>query len=235
MMLPKPVPQTLADPLQESEESLVAAARGHDEVAVRELVRRLNPRLFHVARGILDNDAEAEETVQDAYLAAFKRLDEFRGEARFSTWITRITLNAAMMRRRARRPQEEYDTVSETETEGGDVLAFPSRKPESPESALGRVEVRTMLEGTVAELPPELRLVFLMREVQGLSVMTIARDLSLNPVTVKTRLFRARRRLRSALEAQLKGGFEAVFPFAGARCARMADRVAAQLRLNGLL
>ena len=84
-------------------------------------------------------------------------------------------------------------------------------------------------------LPPELRLVFLLREAEGLAVAAIARDLALNPITVRTRLFRARRLLRSALEARLQGGFAAVFPFDGARCAHMADRVVAALRAAGRL
>lgn len=90
-----------------------------------------------------------------------------------------------------------------------------------------------MIEAAVGKLPPDLRLVFLLREGEGMSVLAIARDLSLNPITVKTRLFRARRRLRAALEARMRGGFEAIFPFDGARCARMADWVVAVLKTNG--
>ncbi len=213
-----------------SEERLVEAARRSDEAAMRELIHRLNPRLFRVARGIVESDAEAEEVVQEAHIAAFTGLAEFRGDARFSTWVTRIALNAARMRRRAARPHEGYDTVDERETGEADVLAFPGRTRETAEATFGREEVRVMLEQAVAALPDHLRLVFLLREAEGRSIMEIARDLELNPLTVKTRLFRARRRLRSLLEARLKGGFLAVFPFAGARCARLADRVIAELR-----
>lgn len=218
-----------------AEEALVAAARAHDEAAVRELIRRLNPRLFRVARGIVDSDAEAEEVVQETYLAAFTRLDRFRGEARFSTWITTIALNAARMRRRSARPHEEYDTLAENEAPAADVLAFPGRGPDRPEAALGRTQVSTMLEEVVADLPADLRLVFLLREAEGMSILEIARDLSLNPITVKTRLFRARKRLRAALESRLSGGFDAVFPFHGARCAHMADRIVADLKSTGSL
>ena len=92
---------------------LVAAARTRDEAAIRELVQRMNPRLFRIARGILPTDAEAEEAVQDAYLAAFTRLDSFRGDARFSTWITRITINAARMQARRPRPDRDQQTVTD--------------------------------------------------------------------------------------------------------------------------
>ena len=228
-MIPKALSPT-ADLRETSEEPLVALARERDEAAVRELVRRLNPRLFRVARGVVATDVEAEEVLQEAYLAAFSRLDQFRGEARFSTWITRIVLNAAGMHKRRSRPHEEYDTVAEDQAGERGVLAFPGAGSDGPEAALGRSQLRGVLEAVVSELPPELRLVFLLREAEGLSVLTIARDLQLNPVTVKTRLFRARRRLRAALEARLHGGFEAVFPFDGMRCAGMADRVVESLR-----
>ena len=223
------IPKALVPP----EEALVAWARDKDEAAVRELVRRLNPRLFRVARGLLDSDAE--EAVQEAYLTAFSRLGEFRGEARFSTWVTRITVNAAGMRRRQARPQEEYDTVTETEREAPRILAFPEAEPVNPEAVLGRSQLRGLLEAAVGELPPDLRLVFLLREAEGLGVLIIGRDLGLNPTTVKTRLFRARRHLRATLEARMRGGFEAAFPFDGARCAQMAERVVADLRTKGLL
>lgn len=216
-----------------TEAELVSAARLRSESAVRELVRRLNPRLFRVARGIAPSDAEAEEIVQEAYLTAFTRLDLFRGEARFSTWITRIAINAALMRTRRPRPTEEYDTV--TEAPEHQILAFPGTRPELPDTALGRAQIRALLEAAVTELPPDLRLAFLLHEAEGMSIQTIAEDLSVNPLTVKTRLFRARRRLRLALEQRIQGGFEAIFPFDGQRCTGMADRVCDGLRALGKL
>jgi RNA polymerase sigma-70 factor (ECF subfamily) len=228
-MIPKVLVPT-ADLRALSEGELVARAREREEGAVRELIRRLNPRLFRVARGMLDSDAEAEEVVQEAYLTAFTRLHEYRGEARFSTWVTRITINAAGMQRRRTRPHEEYDTVAERDVDDRQVVAFPGGGHLGPEAALGRTQTRGLLEAAVSELPPELRLVFLLREAEGMSIVAIARDLQLNPITVKTRLFRARRHLRATLEARLRGGFEAAFPFDGARCSGMADRVVADLR-----
>lgn len=233
MTAPRRLAETRPHLADASEAELVAAARAGDEAAVRELIRRLNPRLFRVARGIAATDAEAEDVVQEAYLAAFARIGEFEGRARFSTWITRIAVNAALMQRRRARPQEEYDTV--TEDRNPQVVAFPGRDRDPPEAALGRAQLRSVLEAAIADLPPELRLPFLMHEAQGLKLREIAQDLSLNPVTVKTRLFRARRRLRAGLEARLDGGFSAVFPFDGARCAGMANRVVAGLRAQGRL
>ncbi|MSU91027.1 RNA polymerase sigma factor [Rhodobacteraceae bacterium 2CG4] len=214
--------------LADGEADLVAAARRGDEAAIRELIRRLNPRLFRVARGIVASDAEAEEVVQDTYLAAFTRLDRFEGRARFSTWVTRIAINTARMHLRRARPAEDYDTV--TEDRNRRIVAFPGGPPETADCALGRAQVRALLETAIAGLPPELRLPFLLHEVEGMKLREIARALSVNPVTLRTRMFRARRQLRAALAEQVSGGFEAVFPFGGARCARMADRVIAALR-----
>lgn len=218
-------------PWQWSESELVAAARRHDEDAVRELIRRLNGRLYRIARGLMPSDAEAEEVVQDAYLAAFTHLDDFREAARFSTWITRITLNCAGMRLRRQRPQQqEYDTVQEQDLNSAEMLAFPGCQPEAAEAALARMQTRALIEAAVAELPPDLRVVFLMHETAGLGLPDIARDLSLPLGTVKTRLMRARHRLRRIITARIRGGFDTIFPFAGRRCAGMADRVTARLR-----
>lgn len=214
---------------------LVCAARTGSEAAVRELIRRMNPRLFRVARGIVATDEEAEDVVQETYLKAFAQLDRFRGEARFSTWITRIAINTARMQTRRARPLKEYDTVAENTPDAGTLMPFPGQDPDRPEAALGRAQMRVLLEEAVASLPTELRLPFLMREAENMSVLAIATDLSLNPVTVKTRLFRARRRLRTALEDRIHGGFEAMFPFDGARCVGMADRVVAQLKAEDRL
>ena len=214
-----------------SEAELVAAARSRDEEAVRELIRRLNGRLYRIARGMMPSDAEAEEVVQDAYLSAFTHLDDFREAARFSTWITRITLNCAAMRLRKHRPeQQEYDTVRERNLRGAGVLALPGCDPETAETALARMQTRAVIEAAVAELPSDLRLVFLMHETAGLGLHDIARDLSLPLGTVKTRLMRARHRLRRIITARIRGGFDSIFPFAGRRCAGMADRVAGLLR-----
>lgn len=215
-----------------SELDLIVRARRKDEAAIRELIRRLNPRLFRIARGIVSSDAEAEEVVQEAYLAAFTGLERFDGRARFSTWITRIAINTALMRTRRTRPEEEYDTVSEENN--GNILRFVGGS-ETPEANFGRTQISNILEVAVAGLTPELRLPFLLHEVEGMKIRDIARDLSLNPITVKTRLFRARRQLRAALEERLQGGFGSVFPFDGARCAHMADTVVARLVAKGAL
>ncbi|WP_336099144.1 RNA polymerase sigma factor [Roseovarius sp. CH_XMU1461] len=228
----KPLPNPAHDATT-PEAGLVRGAREGNEAAVRELIRRLNPRLFRVARGIVSSDAEAEDVVQDAYLAAFAKLDSFRGEASFTTWITRITINGAKMERRRDRPYEAYDTVAEDNA--SHILTFPGQGGEPVEASIGRSQIRALAEKAVADLPPDLRVVFILRETEGLNTAETAKALHINPITVKTRLFRARRRLRTALEEQARGGFEAIFPFDGQRCVHMADRVVVALKdLGGL-
>jgi len=205
---------------------LVEAARRGDEQAIRALVQQLNPRLFRVARGIVDSDAEAEDVLQQSYLLAFTRLDQYRGEAAFSTWVTRITINAARMHLRGRRNEDAYDTVSDTPAN----RSAESEPFEAPEDSAMRRQAGRLLRDAVSRLPEPLRLVFLLREVEDMDIREIAHDLRINPITVKTRLFRARRRLRATLEASVKNGATELFPFDGARCAAMADRVITQLR-----
>ena len=157
-----------------SEADLVSAARDGNELAIRQLIRRLNPRLFRVARGIIDSDAEAEEALQEAYLSAFSKLDGFREQASFSTWITRIVINTSRMQRRRARIAEEYDTVDETSAYG--VVMFPGQNSELPDATLGRAQLRGFLETAVSDLPPDLRLPFLLREAEGMSILAIARS-----------------------------------------------------------
>lgn len=210
---------------QTSENELVRLAKQGHETAVREIIRRLNPRLFRIARGIMDNDAEAEEIVQETYLIAFSRIGEFRGDAALSTWATKIALNAARMRLRKRHPTEEYDSVSEEFHQEASVIEFPGSRQRSPENEHGVAQFGEWVETAVSELPSNLRVVFVLREAEGMALADIALDLGITVMTVKTRLFRARRHLKSLLESRIKGGFETVYPFDGDRCAHMADSV----------
>lgn len=212
-----------------TEAELVARARAGDTTAIRALIARNNQRLFRVARAILPDDATAEDAVQETYLKAFSNLATYRGEAAFSTWITRIAVNEAYQWRRRTRPTEAYDAVGDQVTQSdGRVIAFPAAGP-GVEEELMRRDMRQILEQAVSELPEAFRVVFTLRELEGMSIREVARLLDLNQLTVKTRDLRARRRLRRSLEKALMGGFAAAFPFAGARCAAFSDRVLREL------
>ncbi|MFU0505893.1 RNA polymerase sigma factor [Pseudaminobacter sp. NGMCC 1.201702] len=214
------------------EETLVDLARQGDEGAIRALIKRHNQLLFRVARGIVRNDAEAEDVVQETYVRAFTHLETFRGEAKLSTWLTRIALNEALARVRRRRHLVE---LSELDTANGmnegRLIMFPSSvMPASPETEAARGHIRQVLEETVDKLPDPFRMVFILRDVEGLSTEETAIHLSIKPETVKTRLHRARKLMRAALEESLSAAFGDLFPFDGARCTHVADRVVERLR-----
>ena len=213
-----------------SEAELVSMARQGGENAVRALIKRNNRRLFRVARAVVRNDAEAEDIVQETYVRAFTRLDTFRGDARFSSWLTRIALNEAFGRVRSRARTADLAEL-ETAASEGRIVMFPiSPTPPGADSEYGRAQVRAFLEKAVDQLPDAFRIVFVLRDIEGLSTQETASELSLKPETVKTRLHRARHMMREAIEKQLAATFGELFPFDGARCDRMADRVVARLR-----
>ena len=209
------------------EKLLLRHAQSGDRDAFRAIMQRHNQRLFRIARAVVSNDDEAEDVLQDAYLKAFGAIGLFRGESGLNTWLTAITLNESRGRLRRRRPTESLEVMEEN---GIRVIPFPGMAEiPDPEAEAVRSETRRLLERAIDQLPDEFRLVFMLREVEGLSVEETAAQLNLNPQTVRTRLFRARQSLRQSLMSTLSSGMEGVFPFLGARCNRIADRVLARL------
>ena len=218
-----------------ADHDLVELVRGGDGLAFRAIMQRYNQRLYRVARGIVRDEAEAEDVVQEAYVRAFAALGEFRGESALGTWLTRIVLNEALGRMRRRRPTEELDALDRA-FENGDsrVVMFPGiQASPNPEVAAARAEVRRLLERAIDDLPEPFRLVFVMRDIEEMSIEETAANLDIRPETVKTRLHRARRLLRKGLDDQLATMLRDTFPFQGARCARITDAVLSRLGLNG--
>ncbi|NYJ13152.1 RNA polymerase sigma-70 factor (ECF subfamily) [Rhizobium leguminosarum] len=211
---------------------LVRLAKMGDEPAIRAIVQRHNQRLFRTARAIIRNDVEAEDVVQATYIKAFTNLATFRGEAELSTWLTRIALNEALGRVRARKNTTGLEEIDMQATSaGGEVVQFPSSlSATDPEIELSRSQARQLLEQAVDELPDDFRAIFVLRDVEGMSTDEAASYLGIRPETAKTRLHRARKMMRQSIEKRLSGAFSALFPFDGARCAFMADRVVAALR-----
>ncbi|HEY3949216.1 RNA polymerase sigma factor [Phenylobacterium sp.] len=215
------------------EARLVELARGGDRDAFRAIMTRCNQRLFRVARAVVRDEAEAEDVLQEAYARAFAAIAGFRGEAGVATWLTRIVLNEAHGRLRKRRPVVDLEAL---ETGGAEVLAFPGLvRREDPEADAARAQIRRLLERAVDDLPEPFRLVFILREIEELSVEETARHLGVKVDTVKTRLHRARLRLRQALDAQLADVMVGAYPFLGARCARITEAVLARLDACGAL
>ena len=210
----------------ESEEALIVRALRRDPDALAALMRRHNRRLYRAAWGILRDEQEAEDAVQESYLKAFAGLAKFRGEAALSTWLTRIVINEALMRRR--KPKRlvlgDFENVVPLRQPNGD-----DAPAENPEGAAMRGQLRLYLEAAVGELPEEQRTVFVLRALEELSVDETAAVLNLNPQTVRTRFMRARRRLQSRLHEELKLTFGEMLTFDGARCDRLVARVLEKL------
>jgi RNA polymerase sigma-70 factor (ECF subfamily) len=201
-----------------------------DREALRHLISTNNQRLFRTAWSILKDRNEAEEAVQATYLNAFAAIDNFEGRSSLSTWLTRIAVNEALGRMRAqrrRRIQLESDGVALIETYR-ERLAQASAVP-APDASVAREQLRLLIERAVADLPDIFRSVFVLREVEGLSIEETAEALAIPTATVKTRLLRARRKLQQALAPEVKGALTGSFPFAGADCAALTERVLAQI------
>jgi RNA polymerase sigma-70 factor (ECF subfamily) len=193
------------------------------------LMRQHNQRLFRVARSILKDDADAEDALQDAYVQAYRKLGEFRGEAELSTWLTRIVINQALMRVRSRSRHRNVVSFTQQETGAAAELEVPDAHAESPSDAALRGEVRKVLERRIDELPEAFRTVFVMREVEEMTARETADALGIPEATVRTRLFRARAQLREALDRDIDSARSGVFGFDGARCDRIVANVLAQL------
>ena len=165
--------------------------------------------------------------LQDSYLRAFAGIAAFRGEAGLLTWLTSITLNEARGRLRKQRLTVELTDMDEL---GARIIPFPGATVAAdPEAEAARSQTRRLLEKAIDALPHDFRIVFIMRGVEGCSVEETALHMGLKPQTVKTRMFRARKLLREGLEQELLTGVSSVFPFLGARCARITERVLERL------
>lgn len=203
---------------------LVALTRDGDREAFRWLMRQCNQRLYRVARAVLNDDTEAEDALQDAYLNAFTHLDRFRGDAGVTTWLTRIVLNECYRRLRLGHRDVEFEPIDATDE--ATVVPFPSRSPmDDPVHSSERIELRGLIERAVATLPEPFRVVFVMRAIEECSTEETADTLGIPAATVKTRLFRARRQLRRILQETLTASIDEAFPFLGRRCAHLTDAV----------
>jgi RNA polymerase sigma-70 factor (ECF subfamily) len=195
--------------------------------AFESLMRKHNGRLFRIARSILRDDSEAEDALQDAYLDAYRNIEGFRGGSQLATWLTRIVINQALGR--LRKQKRERVVVPFARRRSGKPndhqLDLADDKGESPTNAALRAEVRRMLERRIDELPVAFRTVFVMREVEDLTVQETAECLSIPAATVRSRLFRARALLRESLARDLDTATVDVFPFAGERCDRIVAGV----------
>ena len=208
---------------------LVQRVRGRDEAAVRAIMQSNNRRLYRLARGILRNDSEAEDVVQETYVRAFTHLDSFRGDSSLATWLARIAMNEALGRLRRQRPGVEWTSLPPGVLEA-QIIQFPlSSPPEDPEKSMAQREIQHVVEHAIDDLPEAFRLVFITRVIEGMNVEETAEILGLKPETVKTRLHRARTMLRDNVEKKIGPVVLEAFPFAGRRCERLTEAVLKRL------
>lgn len=201
---------------------------GHN-AAFRYIVQRCNQRLFRVARGVLSSDADAEDALQDAYVLAYSKIQTFRGDAELSTWLTRIVLNSCYQRIR----RQKHVAI------GAQIDPFPTQHVwhesmvggamSDPAADASKAQLRDVLEDAISTLPAVYRSVFILRELEHYSTTETAEALGLEEATVRTRLFRARRALRTSLQTYVSAALPNTFQFLGVRCARLTDRVMARI------
>jgi RNA polymerase sigma-70 factor (ECF subfamily) len=206
-----------------SDEEVVARVKAGDTALFEVIMRRYNQRLYRVARAILEDDGEAEDVMQQAYVNAYANLTQFAERARFSTWLTKIAVYEALSRARRRR-RAALDPLPDTD-QGDDML--PSRAPDAEHRVYAK-EMQGLVESAIAAMPEVYRTTFVLREIEGLSVSEVAECLDISADTVKTRMHRARIRLRDELCQRARASAADVFPFHLSRC----DRVVAAVMLH---
>jgi len=194
---------------QVSDESLLQAGQRGDAQALNTLFQNHQRTLFHSALGIMGNLQDAEDALQDGLLSAFRNLKSFKGRSQFSTWLTRVVINAALMRRRgeAIRP-----SAAAAEPIGSEEIPIAERlvsKDPNPEQLFGRSEIREIIRDHVDRLAPILRAAFVLRKVREYSTSETASILRVSEETLKGRLLRARRELAKHMSRSLLQGVNA--------------------------
>ncbi len=191
---------TVATP---SDAELVEQTRAGDRAAFNELVERHARKIFRTARHITKNDQDAEDVLQDAFLKAYTRLEQFQGEAQFYTWLTRIAVNESLMRLRKRRNSKTVSLDEQLETEDSQISRQVASDGPNPEQSYSQEETRRVVEDAIDSLAEGYRAVFVLRDVEGFSTEETGQMLKLSISAVKSRLLRARLQLREKLKRRL--------------------------------
>jgi RNA polymerase sigma-70 factor (ECF subfamily) len=217
--------KSLAEPFESGEradDEVIALVLDGQTALFELLMRRYNERVYRAARSIVRDEQEAEDVMQQAYLNAFTHLRQFKGSARFSTWLTRIAVNEALARVRRLGRYEPFDDDRPI-----DQPSAPPHQGEDPERQAFAHEVRHLLEDAIDSLSDGLREVFVLRDVEGLSTLEAAECLGVSEDVVKTRLSRARAALRRLLLERAGVAAADAFRFHRPRCDRLVSHVLA--------
>jgi RNA polymerase sigma-70 factor (ECF subfamily) len=206
---------------EETETALVHAAKRGNAGAFEQLLRRSQAMVFRIAQHITESREDAEEVAQEAFLKAFQNMERFEERSRFSTWVTRIAVNTALMQLRRRRGRDavsisERDAVSISENDASDPRALAQEVVDwrpNPEQLYGRRELREILTKALVGLPRHYSTVFLLRDVEGFSTLETAETLGISINAVKAYLLRARLQLREKLTRFFKRKGDDVFAY----------------------
>ncbi|WP_442509025.1 RNA polymerase sigma factor [Novipirellula sp. SH528] len=207
-----------------SDEAIVDRVKSGDLAAFELIMRRYNQRIFRVVRGIVDDDDEADDVVQEAYVRAYEHLDQFSGRSKFSTWLTKIAIYEASWRRKCRRRIQLFDPQEPTV---GSIARHSTTQDGVDQMSTS--ELSRVLRESIDALPETLRLVFMMRIVEGLSTQETAECLSVTESNVKIRLYRARARLRKRIDRELGKESRQLYQFDGRRCDRIVQGVLSRI------
>jgi RNA polymerase sigma-70 factor (ECF subfamily) len=210
--------------------SMAMSIAAGDASAFERMMRRYNRRLYRLACATLRDRTEAEDALQDAYICAYRSMGNFRGDASLGTWLSRLVLNEcfARMRRNVRR-ENVVPMVSASRHVESTLMIVD--KSDSPDAALGRGQIRELLERKVDELPDSYRTVFVLRSVEELTVGETAEILGIPEETVRSRHFRAKNQLRESLARELDSAEPDLFEFGGDHCDRVVANVLARLAI----
>jgi RNA polymerase sigma-70 factor, ECF subfamily len=195
------------------EAELIRRVKSGEHDLFYELIQPYEGRVFATAMAILRNEADAEDIAQDSILKAFRHISQFRGEAKFSTWLLQITINEARMRKR-RMTIRAMESINEADEEGDYRPREFADWREIPSESLERKEVRNALMVALNTLEEKYRSVFVMRDIQHLSIEETSKVLDITQASVKTRLLRARLMLRDLLSPGLNGHWTSKLAFA---------------------
>ena len=202
-----------------SDEALVERVLAGDVAVFEILMRRYNQKVYRAVRAVLGTDDQTEDVMQQAYLNAYQHLGQFAGNARFSTWLTRIAVNEALAKRRKHNFFEGDQAVTMNLVDVGP----------DPERQAAASELREVMESEVAALPDSFRAVFVLREIEGMSTAETADCLRVSEDLVKTRLHRARATLRENLYRRAGVALETLFTFGNVRCDRVVEAVMSRI------
>lgn len=223
---PSPASRALTDVAHVSDEELAQLALG-DPAYFEPLMRRHNQRLFRLTRAILGDSTEAEDAMQQAYTSAYVALAGFRASGSFAGWMTRIARNEALGRIRRRKHRREVELPPDRED---DAMAHSHPTFDAPDQLADARRLAALAEEAIDALPEPYRLVFVLRELEGLDTAEAAHALDVTEEVVKVRLHRARHRLRDALRSSVEPGVLETYAFLGERCDRIVANVLQRIR-----